>query len=591
MAGYRVYKLPTPYNAVELEGVAYEQTNDVLYSVHIDKPMKRLTRYDHTEWTWNDVVFGPTIVPPTALYTTVAGSPADPGYVPTTYNYVVTGVSDTLGQESRASNVVTAVNDLTLDNHENRVWWTLDAQYDRYIVYKDVNGVYGYIGGTESDSFLDNNIIADLSNTPPRAQNPFAATGDYPSTVTFHEQRLIVGRTKNKPNRIDGSQTGDFENFDYSRPARDDDAFSQAIVGRRVNAVNQLVSSGSLLALTADSIYSINSKSGDPLGPNAFLPHKESGRGVSRLRAIEVDEVVFYQPSQGSRVRALNYTFELDGYRSNDVTIFSPHLFKSDTIVDWSYQSEPYSCIWAVMSSGRLLCFTWQQEQQVWGWSVCETDGLFERVSVITENGVDRVYVVVRRTLAGVERRFYERMALPHTDDITTACPLDCAVTQIYDEPQAEVGGLWHLEGCLVSVYADGYAYKGLTVLDGKVVLPEPVGIVSVGLPFQCLAETLPLVLATQRGSMHTARQTFASAIIRTLDTKGIEASVDGVNWEPVAEREGEEPLGVLPTLGDKDYEVTLTAHWSNRSTVQVRQTNALPAYISGLFLTPVVSR
>lgn len=590
MSVARIHKIYTPYNAVELSAVGYEQTNDVMYTVHVDKPVKRLSFLGYNDWPWTDVTFGPDIPPVVALNVTTAGSPSDPGYVATDYNYVVTGISDTLGQESRASNIVSAVNDLTLDNHENRVFWTPTSQYDRYVVYKEVNGVYGYIGGTEGNSLLDNNIIADLSNTPPKAQNPFAAAGDYPSTVTFHEQRLLFARTKNRPNLVAGSQTGDFENFDFSRPARDDDAFSQALVGRRVNAVNQLISSSSLLALTADSIYSVTGGQNDPIGPNAFLPKKQSGRGVSRLRAIEVDEVVFYQPAQGARVRALNYTFELDGYRSNDVSIFSPHLFKSDQIKAWAFQGEPHSCIWAVMMSGLMLCFTWQQEQQVWGWTVCETEGFFEDVVAITEDGADRIYVVVRREIDGVERRFYERMAVPHTEDITEACPVDCAVTQIYETPQAVVRGLDHLNGHAVVAYADGYVVEGLTVADGFVTLPEPATIVSVGLPFTCLLETLPLVLASSRGSMHTNRQTFGAATIRTIDTKGLEASVDGENWEPMAEREGDEPMGFLPTLGDKDYQIPLTAHWSNSATVQIRQTQPLPVHITGLFLEPIVA-
>lgn len=590
MSVARIHKIYTPYNGVELSAVGYEQTNDVMYTVHVDKPVKRLSFMGYNDWPWTDVTFGPTISPPTATTVTPVGSTSDPGYTPTLYSYGVTAISDTLGQESRVSNIVSATNDLTLDGHYNHVYWDALPGASRYVVYKEVNGVYGYIGGTEGLSLIDRNIIADLSNTPPRAQNPFAAAGDYPSTVTFHDQRLLLGRTKNKPNRIDGSQTGDFENFDFSRPARDDDAFSQALVGRRVNAVNQLISSGSLLALTADSIYSITGGQNDPIGPNAFLPKKQSGRGVSRLRAIEVDEVVFYKPAQGSRVRALNYTFELDGYRSNDVSIFSPHLFKSDQIKAWAFQGEPYNCIWAVMHSGRLLCFTWQQEQQVWGWTVCETEGYFEDVIAVTEGGADRVYVVVRREINGVKRRFYERMAVPHTNDITEACPVDCAVTQVYKTPQTVVRGLDHLNGHAVVAYADGYAVEGLTVANGFVTLPQAATIVSVGLPFTCLLETLPLVLASNRGSMHVNRQTFGAATIRTIDTKGLEASVDGANWEPMSEREGDEPMGFLPTLGDKDYRVPLTAHWSNRATVQIRQTKPLPVHITGLFLEPIVA-
>ena len=66
--------------------------------------------------------------------------------------------------------------------------------------------------------FLDDNIGPDLSQAPPEAYNPFDGPGNYPSTVTFFEQRLLLGRTRNSPNAIFGSRSTEFENFDQSIP-------------------------------------------------------------------------------------------------------------------------------------------------------------------------------------------------------------------------------------------------------------------------------------------------------------------------------------------------------------------------------------
>jgi hypothetical protein len=41
-----------------------------------------------------------------------------------------------------------------------------------------------------------------------------------------------------------------------------------------------------------------------------------------------IDNVAFYQTSIGFSIRTLGYEFSTDGYNSNDVTIFSPHLFE-----------------------------------------------------------------------------------------------------------------------------------------------------------------------------------------------------------------------------------------------------------------------
>jgi hypothetical protein len=57
--------------------------------------------------------------------------------------------------------------------------------------------------------------------------------------------------------------------------------------------------------------------------------------------------VVFYQPSVGQSVRTIGYDFTIDGLKSNDVSIFSPHFFEGMSIVSWCYAQEPRSVIWA----------------------------------------------------------------------------------------------------------------------------------------------------------------------------------------------------------------------------------------------------
>ncbi len=587
MGAYRIYKQGTPYNASELADLDFDQTNDTMYFVHITKPPQKVSRFDHTDWRWATVTFGPTIDAPTTPTATPTGSTGDPGYSATDYDYVVTSISES-GQESRASTVASCVNDLTLDNHYNTVSWTAEPDAVQYLIYKGNNGTHGYIGSSANTSFRDQNIIADLTNSPPQGVDPFAE-GNYPSTVAFHGQRLIFARTQLYPNRMWGSQPGDFENMDKASPVKADDAFDRALVGRRVNSINQLLSAKSLLALTADRVFSFSA-----LTATNFEPQSEGSRGVSRLKAIEVDETVFIKPIQGRSVRAVGYRYEVEGFQSNDVTIFSTHLFKGDTIKAWAFQYEPFSCLWAVMTSGKLLCFTWQREQEVWGWTQCDTAGTFEDVSVITENGYDRAYFIVKREIDGVERRFYERMSLPLETDICDACPLDCARTQITEEPTDTLTGAWHLEGQAVRVYADGYEYgfdEEIVVENGAVTIPVAANCITVGLPFECEVTPLPLGLATSQGSRHTETINYAEVVVRTIDTRGLEARCGTADWEEAQERTGEEEYGwVLPTTPDaRDYTIVLPGQYAESQTVSVRQRHSLPWTITGMFLKPVV--
>ena len=425
----RIYRIATPYDAVDLADMDYTQAFDIMYLAHLDHDPGKLVRTAHTSWAHSSVTFGPTIGVPTGIGATATVANTDTendgnGYFPQPASYVVTAINDATGQESRASASATATNDLTLKRNKNVVAWSAPGGVtaNRYRVYKaDNQQDYGFIGITDSLSFTDDNIAPDLTDGPPEAANPFA-DGNRPSTVNFFEQRLFWGRTALSPSAVYGSRTADFENYDIARPLKEDDAITFRIMAQKVNAVNALVPMENLLALTGDAIFKIMGSNTDYLAatppPRAL---RQSGRGVSRLKPVIMDEVIFYQPSVGSEVRSLGFSFDIDGYRSNDVSIFSPGLFRGFSFNSWAYAQEPLSVLFAARSDGKMPSFTWQQEQQVWGWTLCETAGEIVDVCAIAEQNENRTYLLVRRNINGVDRLFLERMASAKWDDVRQA--------------------------------------------------------------------------------------------------------------------------------------------------------------------------
>lgn len=591
MGANRLHLVTTPYPHTAVGAIDYTQSADALYLMHLDYPVQRGTRSDHTSWEFVTVTFGPTIGDPVAAPGGTANKPNMTGYEATVYTYVYTQVGGRFEQESRPSPPVALTNDLTLHGNTNVITMPAKATgVDRYIIYKSQGGnVFGYIGSTEGTQFIDGNpqIQAVYSDTPPIGQNPFA-DNNYPSTGTFHDGRLMLGGTRSLPNAVWGSQPSDFENMDISRPAKPDDALSFALVAEKVNSVNQLVSMEDLLVFSTNGVFSVNGGGENtPMTPSSIVPKRQNSRGGSRLNPIVLDEIVFYTPAKGNSVRTLGFQFEIDGYQSNNVSIFSPHLFKGVTIKEWAYIEEPYSAIIALRSDGELLCFTWEAEQQVWGWTKWETNGKALTLATITEGGFDRLYVLFERVIGTDVRRFHERLALPHVNDISVACHLDCSVTQVYDPPRNVISGLSHLEGATVSAYYDGYTAHNLLVTDGEIELPNgyEASIATVGLPYSGEIETLPAVLNTRDGSMHLNQQNVAEIILRAVDTRGLKAGITGMELEPIEERTGGE-VG-LADVEQRDYEVPVRGHWDKALSITIRQDECTPAHLTGLFYEP----
>jgi hypothetical protein len=585
MSVARIYRVGSPFNGEELPEVDFEQSADTMYLAHLNHAPTKLVRADHTDWTFSPIDFTPTLAPPGSVGVT----PSTPNTTEIFYqpaHYVVTSIDDVSGTESRASAPDSASNDLTLRRNCNTLGWTAAAGATRYRVYKaDNTQEFGYIGTTSSLSFVDDNIGPDYSDGPPVLSNPFETTGDWPSTVTFFEQRLLWGRTSNRPNAIWGSRSGSFENMDISRPLKASDSLSFALVSGRVNAVNQLVSTTSLLALTSDSIFRIEGGQNGYLTAIDFVSRRQNGRGSSRLSPLVIDSVVFYQTSVGNGVRTLGYEFSTDSINSNDVTIFSPHLFRGFNITSWAYAQEPRSLIWAVRDDGRLLCFTWEQEQQVWGWTVCETDGLVESVCVISEGGEDRLYLTVRRN----GKLLIERMANARWDAVEDCCFLDSAVSYHFDTPQTLLTNLQHLEGRTVSALADGGVVTGLVVANGRAMLPEPASKVTIGLPYAATIETLPLAYQGQAGWTIAKPQTQAKAVIRLIDSRGVKVGPTDAAIEPLRSRISELP-GQPPSLMTGLYETYLRADINAGARLVVRSDDPLPMTVSAIYLDPSVS-
>ena len=599
MGASRVYKVGSPYNGVDLADIDYEQTADTLYIAHLNHPPTKLIRTGNANWSFNTVAFAPTITPPancTVLATIADTDAANSGlnYFPETATYCVTAVNDNTTEESIGSLTASAYNDLTLKRNYNSLSWPAVTGATRYNVYKASNTLfYGYIGTTKSVTFIDDNIGPAYSEAPPLANNPFAGAGNYPSTVTLFQQRSVWARSTNVPHGIWTSKSALIENLDYSTPLRADDAMSFAIMAGRVNSVNQLTSTTALLALTSDSVFRIDGDgSGSPLdGASPPVIQREVGRGSSRLPPLVVDNVVFYVPSTGSSIRSLGYDFAINGLRANDITIFSPHFFQGHKIVSWCYSQEPRALIWAVRDDGILLCFTWEQEQNVWGWTQCETDGNVLSVCSITEDGEDRVYLIVERTIAGQTNRFVERMVSHFWDTLTDCCFLDCAVSASFSTPQSTFTGLWHLEGASnVAGLIDGVPVDGLTVTNGTVTLPDSIGsgsVVSFGLPYSVDVETLPLhINAPGEGANIGKVQNPARAVLTLSETGPINTGIGSGDLFPLRPRVTD-PANVL---FDGTYLVSMDNKVRDECTVWINQTAPMPFTLLGIAVDPVIS-
>jgi hypothetical protein len=596
MGVHRVFREATAFTEAELFEIGYEQAADVVYLAHPSHNPSKMVRYRHDQWLAADVTFATKTDAPINCVATDVRISTPGSFDPITHTYAVTAVDETTGEESLISNQDSCDNDLTITDNYNTVEWDAVTGAEYYNIYKEVNGIWGYIGSAEGLTFSDYNVAPDLSDTAPSNRNPFSDTDDKPACVTFFEQRTVWGRTFNRPSAIYGSQSGNFENMNRSRPAQADDAYEFNLVGRQVNAIRHLVPVRVLLALCDNSVHALS-------GPNGIITptdvdiQPQSYRGAGKARPAIVDDVVFFATAKGGSIRTLGYTFERDGYRGNDITVFAPHFFKGRTIIEMAWCEHPTATLWALLDDGTLAALTWQAEQDVWGWSLCDTDGVVESICSITENLEDVLYAVIKRTIGTEELRYIERLATPSWTDVEDAVYLDCARTYS-GTPATVISGLDYLEGRTVSALADGAVVTGLVVEDGQITLAVAASKVTVGIPYEAWVQTLPQFPSTQAGSIKGEPQTLTTAVLDVVDTRGIEVAPGKMTPPNVAPTSTNsayafsepnprttEAMGDAPNLMNGEVEAFFEgSDFIGPTTVVVRQRNPLPMYVTGIF-------
>lgn len=426
----RVYTISTPYVEADLQDIQYVQSADIITLAHPNYAPRELSRTGHTSWTLSTITFAPLQAAPTGLSNTgAAGS---------TTNWVVTAVATETYEESLASSS-TGTSATPTSGSPITVSWSAASGAQSYNIYKSLNGVYGFIGSAVGTSFIDTGIAVDPEETPPASRNPFNATDDYPSTVTYFQQRLSFANTNNNPETVWTSRTGHYKNFTTSNPLQDDDAVTFTMSGRQVNSVRHLLDLGRLLVLTSGGEWTATGGVGDVLTPTTINLKQYSYNGSSILQPVVIGNNALFLQSRGTIVRDLTFDYQVDGYTGNDLTIFSTHLFEEDTIIDWAYQQIPNSILWAVRSDGTLLGFTYVKEHQVFAWHRHDFNGTVENVISIPNGSVDEVYIVVKRTINGSTKRYIERMTDRLVIDVIDNIFMDSTLTYDGRDPNPAI--------------------------------------------------------------------------------------------------------------------------------------------------------
>lgn len=468
-----IYELPMPYNEQDLSRIKYTQSADVLTLVHPYYPPMELRRYAHDNWqivpveTKNGPFEDINVDESIKVYASA-----------TTGNIVLTSNAAIFGAEQvgklfyleqpavdsvpvwETSKATTAGDIRRADSNYYRAstsgktgmlrpshtegssydGWGGSDDGDTGVQWEYLHSGFGIVritsvanGGLSANatviSRIPENVIGSSKASYKWARYAWNSSKGYPGTVVYYQQRLFFAASTAYPQTVWGSRTGDYKDFGKSNPTQDDDRIIYTYAGRQVNEIRHLIDVGSLVALTSGGEFVVTGDQNKTLTPSSFSFSSQGSNGASNVPPIAVANIALFIQEKGSTVRDLAYSFDVDGYQGNDLTILANHLFQKHSIVDWCFTIVPYSAAWAVRDDGMLLALTYLREQQVFAWAPQPTDGKFESTCSISEGGEDAAYFVVNRTVNGQQVRYIERLASRLFTETEDAFFVDCGLS------------------------------------------------------------------------------------------------------------------------------------------------------------------
>lgn len=575
-----VYEIVSPYAEADLEELEITQSSDVLTITHVGYPVYELRRVGATNWTFTAV----TVTPAQAAPTGITVTPNAGGGV--SYEYTVTAVSEDGREESLKGTPVAnaACQDLSVAGAHNTITFTDAAGAVRYNVYRNSDGLYGYIGQCANGTvgFADYNVTPDMTQTPPEQDDPVTGADNRPGAVGYFQSRRWFAGSNNKPSNVWASRSGTESNFTYSIPTQDSDAITARLTSRRANTILHLVELGDLLALTSSAEWLINNGGGTgPITPGNIDYRVQGGTGASYVRPVITDNSVLYAAAKGGHVREIEFSWQSQGYKSRDLSLMAPHLFDGYTITSMAWTRGPNPTCWCVRSDGLLLGLTYVPEHEVIAWHQHSTLGSFESVVAIPEGADDVLYFIVKRTIGGGTKRYVERLHSRQFATLADSFIVDAGL--FYNGSAATtLGGLWHLVGETVSILADGAVVPQQTVsAAGQITLTVAASKVAIGKQITADLQTLPLTAEVE--AFGQADQKNVNSVSLRINQSS--ACFIGPSFTELRETKHRttEPYGSPPALRTGVVETDIVPSWGVDGTVCIRQTNPLPLTIVGI--------
>ncbi len=279
----------------------------------------------------------------------------------------------------------------------NSDFWTL----------QNVNG-YIYIGGKTwiITSYIGPQDVTAICNgqyTVPQSpisnwqEAVFSPRRGWPSSITFHQDRLVFAGAKSWPGGVWMSHVGDHGNFSPGT-GLDDQAIYFTLLSDKRQHICTIASRDNLQILTSDAEWAVSNK---PLTPESVDIKKHTSVGSPATRHIQPQDIegkTVFVAQNMREIRELTLDELGNSYNANNLCALAEHMVQNP--IDMAYNKITKQ-LFVVMADGNMAVLNYNPALGISAWGRYTTSGSFCAVAIC---GAQTFVITMRDNLYYLER-------------------------------------------------------------------------------------------------------------------------------------------------------------------------------------------
>ncbi len=308
---------------------------------------------------------------------------------------------------------------------------------------------------------------------------------------------------------------------------------------------------------------------------------------------MQVADVTLFVQRGSRKIREFKFVGDVNtgGYQAPDMTILAEHVTKGG-ITQMAYQQEPDSVVWCIRNDGTLLGMTYRREEEVVAWHKHVIGGAFSSGQAIvesiatlpTDSGEDELFMIVKRTIDSVTKRYVEKLKPFDFGSVATAAHFVDSGLSYSGSATTTLTGLYHLRGETLNVLANGSSHPDKTVSDGGITLNFSATTAAVGFNFTSSMQTLRIEAGSVDGTSQGKPKRIHGITLRLFETVGIEVGNNSTDVDRIPFRDSSMDMDTAVPLFTGDKDIEFRGGFDEDDRIYIQQSQALPMTILAFY-------